>query len=115
MHSLSHRSHLASLLVVIVVTACNTDTIATSSDVSAGTKAPAYSAGAASAQEVAALNAVLAGNAEAITVAPSVVPPGAPLTPFVEARLFAIANVAMHDALNAIEPHYDRYADTGPI
>jgi hypothetical protein len=43
------------------------------------------------------------------------VPPGAPLAPFIEARLYAIANVAMHDALNAITPRFARYADTGPI
>lgn len=40
---------------------------------------------------------------------------GAPLAPFIEARLYAIANVAMHDALNAITPRFTRYADTGPI
>jgi hypothetical protein len=43
------------------------------------------------------------------------VPPGAPLAPFIEARLYAIANVAMHDALNAISPLFTRYADTGPV
>jgi hypothetical protein len=37
------------------------------------------------------------------------------LPPFIEARLYAIANIAMHDALNAIVPRFDRYADTGPI
>jgi hypothetical protein len=63
----------------------------------------------------AALEAVNAGNAQAIASAPDLVPPGAPLAPFIEARLYAIANVAMHDALNAIEPRFARYADTGPI
>jgi hypothetical protein len=29
--------------------------------------------------------------------------------------MYAIANVAMHDALNAITPRFARYADTGPI
>jgi hypothetical protein len=43
------------------------------------------------------------------------VPPGAPLAPFIEARLYAIANVAMHDALNAVTPRFARYADTGPV
>ncbi|MBK8249660.1 MAG: vanadium-dependent haloperoxidase [Gemmatimonadetes bacterium] len=61
------------------------------------------------------LAAVLAANAQAIAAAPSLVPPGAPLAPFVEARLYAIANVAIHDALNAIRPRYARYADVGPV
>ncbi|MEO5590782.1 MAG: vanadium-dependent haloperoxidase [Gemmatimonadaceae bacterium] len=67
------------------------------------------------AQAVAALQAVLAGNAQAVAAAPSLVPPGAPLAPFIEARLYAIANVAMHDALNAIVPRFERYADAGPV
>ena len=29
--------------------------------------------------------------------------------------MYAIANVAMHDALNAIVPRFERYADSGPI
>jgi hypothetical protein len=57
----------------------------------------------------------MAGNAQAVAAAPALVPPGAPLAPFVEARLYAIANVAMHDALNAIVPRFARYADTGPV
>lgn len=60
------------------------------------------------------LQAVLAANAQIVRSAPSLVPPGAPLAPFIEARLYAIANVAVHDALNAIEPRFARYADTGP-
>ena len=67
------------------------------------------------AEESAALLAVRAGNEQSILAAPTLVPPGAPLAPFVEARLYAIANVAMHDALNAIIPRYARYADTGPL
>jgi hypothetical protein len=63
----------------------------------------------------AALRAVMAGNAQSVIAAPDLVPPGAPLPPFIEARLYAIANVAMHDALNAIVPRFERYADTGPI
>lgn len=62
-----------------------------------------------------ALEAIFAGNAQSIAAAPSLVPPGVPLAPFIEARLYAIANVAMHDALNAITPRFARYADTGPI
>ncbi|MES2521584.1 MAG: vanadium-dependent haloperoxidase [Gemmatimonadota bacterium] len=64
---------------------------------------------------LAARDAVLAGNAQGLLAAPSLVPPGAPLPPFVEARLYAIVNVAMHDALNAIVPRFDRYADEGPM
>ena len=67
------------------------------------------------ADERAALLAVRAGNAQSIVAAPALVPAGAPLAPFVEARLYAITNVAIHDALNAITPRYARYADTGPI
>jgi hypothetical protein len=63
----------------------------------------------------AALDAVLAGNAQSIAAAPTLVPPGAPLAPFIEARLHAIANIAMHDALNAIIPRFERYADDGGI
>jgi hypothetical protein len=67
------------------------------------------------AAESAALLAVRSGNEQSILAAPALVPPGVPLAPFVEARLYAIANVAMHDALNAILPRYARYADTGPL
>ena len=35
------------------------------------------------------------------------------LPPFVEAVVYALANTAMHDALNAIHPRYARYAHTG--
>ncbi len=61
------------------------------------------------------LAAVLSGNAQAVDAAPTLVPVGAPLPPFVEARLYAIANTAIHDALNGVRPRYDRYADTGPV
>lgn len=67
------------------------------------------------AAESAALLAVRSGNAQSVLAAPALVPPGVPLTPFIEARLYAITNVAMHDALNAIIPRYARYADVGPI
>ncbi len=36
------------------------------------------------------------------------------LPPFVEAVVYALANTAMHDALNTIRPRYARYAHTGP-
>ena len=63
----------------------------------------------------AALDAVLAGNAQSILAAPTLVDVGKPLPPFVEARLYAIVNVAMHDALNGIKPEFARYADHGAI
>jgi hypothetical protein len=63
----------------------------------------------------AALEAVLAANSQAVDAAPYLVPPGVPLPPFVEARLYAIASVAVHDALNAIVPRFERYADDGPV
>ncbi len=62
-----------------------------------------------------ALQMVRSGNEQLIAAAPTLVPLGAPLPPFVEARLYAIGNVAMHDALNAIVPRFERYADTGPL
>ncbi len=55
--------------------------------------------------------AVLEWNALTVTVAPTLSPNG-PLAPFVEARLYAITNVAMHDALNGVHGRYARYADT---
>ena len=61
-----------------------------------------------------ALAAVRTGNAQSIAAAPTLVPPGAPLAPFIEARLYAIANIAMHDAINGVIPRFARYADTGP-
>jgi hypothetical protein len=61
------------------------------------------------------LDAVFAGNAQGIAAAPTLVPPGAPLAPFIEARLYAIANIAMHDALNGVVPRFARYADDGVI
>ena len=63
----------------------------------------------------AALAAVFAGNAEAVAAQPTLAPPGNPVDPWNEARLYAITNVAMHDALNAVRPEYARYADTGPV
>ena len=113
MYSRRHDRYFVPLLAIAVAAACSSDTIATSPG--ATLDSPAYSAGAATPQETAALNAVLAGNAESIAAAPGLVPPGAPLAPFVEARLFAIANVAMHDALNAIVPRFERYADNGAV
>jgi len=105
-----------SILVAVVTTACNTDSVPTvtaPADLVAG---PVYERGGVPHRQAqAALDAVMDGNAQSIAAAPALVPPGAPLAPFIEARLYAIANVAMHDALNAIVPRFERYADTGPV
>ena len=50
-----------------------------------------------------------------VAAGPALVPQGAPLAPFVEARLYAIASVAMHDALNGVVSRFARYADNGPV
>jgi hypothetical protein len=63
----------------------------------------------------AALAAVRAGNEQSILASPTLRPPGVPVAPFIEARLYAIANVAMHDALNGVTPRYARYTDNGPV
>jgi hypothetical protein len=67
------------------------------------------------AKMVAALDAVRAGNQQSIIAAPSLVPAGVPLAPFIEARLYAVTNIAMHDALNSVIPRFARYADNGAI
>ncbi len=67
-----------------------------------------------SADAAAALSAVLDGNEQAIASAHFLAGPG-PLPPFVESRLYAIANVAMHDAINGIVPRFERYADNGAV
>jgi hypothetical protein len=58
---------------------------------------------------------VLAGNQQAIASAHFLVPDGVPLPPFIESRMYAIANVAMHDAINGIVPRFERYADNGAV
>src|SRR5688572_10243587 len=103
------RSFTRSLrvLVTVVAAACTTDSPVDPSDLSV---VPVSEVGGVPrAQATAALAAVIAGNTQSIAAAPSLVPPGAPLAPFIEARLYAIANVAMHDALNAIVPRFERY------
>ena len=104
--------HLGLLLVGVATFACG-EPPTTPAAVS---PAPGMLAGARwpRADESAALLAVRSGNEQGVLAAPTLVPPGVPLTPFIEARLYAIANVAMHDALNAIIPRYARYADAGP-
>jgi hypothetical protein len=106
----------AALIVAIIAsTACSPDSPASITAASDPDIPAANMAGIPNPQASAALAAVAAGNTQAVDAAPSLVPPGAPLAPFVEARLYAISNVAMHDALNAIVPRFERYADTGPI
>lgn len=99
-------------LIISSATACSSDSVPSVTEV----PGPAAIVGGVPNNEAAAaLRAVIAGNAQAIAAAPSLVPPGAPLAPFIEARLYAIANVAMHDALNAIVPRFERYADAGAL
>jgi hypothetical protein len=38
-----------------------------------------------------------------------------PYPPMIESRIYAMVNVAMHDALNTIEPRYERYALTTDV
>jgi hypothetical protein len=110
-HSLSRRA-LVTALVLTVVSACSPESVPDPTQ----SLSPSFGHSAVpTGDAAAALDAVLSGNAQGIAAAPSLVPPGVPLAPFVEARLYAIANIAMHDALNAIVPRYDRYADDGPI
>lgn len=114
MRVLLTRSAALLLLVVVVSTACSPD----------GSRGSALPTGlidlrnrsvGATTDRFTTLDAVRDVNAQLVAVAPALAPPGAPLAPFVEARLFAIGNVAVHDALNAISPRYERYADRGPI
>jgi hypothetical protein len=98
---------------ITLIAACSTDS---GTEVTGIPRTPAMTAGGVpQAEASAALHAVLSGNAQAVAAAPFLVPPGAPLAPFIEARLYAIAAIAMHDALNAIVPRFERYADTGTI
>ncbi len=107
----SRRALLA--VAIIFGSACSPDKAPT---ITAPDDGPAAIVGGVpNSEAAAALSAVMGGNAQAVEAAPSLVPPGAPLAPFIEARLYAIANVAMHDALNAVVPRFERYADTGPI
>ena len=116
MHCRTHPGFIIPVLAVALATACSPDRIVTTPDASGSMASPVYSAGGVpNARQAAARDAVLAGNTEALAATPALFPPGAPVAPFVEARLFAIANVAMHDALNSIVPRFERYADTGPL
>jgi hypothetical protein len=112
-----HRSlltrTLSGLFVVALTAGCSPDS--TPAIVAPLALDPVHAGGVSPADAAAALDAVMAGNAQTIAAAPSLVPPGAPLAPFIESRLYAISNVAMHDALNAIVPRFERYADVGAI
>src|SRR3981081_2805703 len=115
----THRApghRLPWLLVVVLALACSPESTPTTTEPLGPAISQAGTASASRRADVARrLPPGFAGNAQSVAAAPSLVPPGAPLAPFVEARLYAIANVAMHDALNAITPRFGRYADTGPI
>jgi hypothetical protein len=105
----------ASVLLSALVVACGTDPTGTGAPTRHSGLVPNNRQQLPHAEASAALAAVVAGNAQSVAAAPALVPPGAPLAPFIEARLYGIANVAMHDALNAVIPRFARYADTGPI
>ncbi|MDB4915741.1 MAG: hypothetical protein JWM95_3385, partial [Gemmatimonadetes bacterium] len=110
------RHALPWLLIVVMALACSPESTPTTTEPLVLSPSQGGNASASRrADGTRALSAVFAGNAQAVAAAPSLVPPGAPLAPFIEARLYAIANVAMHDALNATNPRFARYADTGPI
>jgi len=108
------RTLTAALLSALVV-ACGTDPTSTGSASPHADRASNSRQRLPHAEATVALAAIVAGNAQSVAAAPALVPPGAPLAPFIEARLYGIANVAMHDALNAVIPRFARYADTGPI
>jgi len=107
------RTLTAALLSALV--ACGTDPTSTGSASPHADRASNSRQRLPHAEATVALAAIVAGNAQSVAAAPALVPPGAPLAPFIEARLYGIANVAMHDALNAVIPRFARYADTGPI
>jgi membrane-associated phospholipid phosphatase len=89
--------------------------LACSGKVDAPLTEPSISASSGSSARVGAANdAVLRWNALSLTLAPSLSPNG-PLAPFVEAKLYAITNVAIHDALNGVHARYRRYADHGAV
>jgi hypothetical protein len=115
MSSRAHPWHTVAILVIALSVACGPDAMPTNRAIAGPPRSPAGDVGGVPHDRAAAaLDAVRAGNAQAIAAAPALVPPGAPLAPFVESRLYAMANVAMHDALNAVVPRFERYADTGP-
>jgi hypothetical protein len=108
------RSIISAMLVIGIAAACNPDTPTGVRSTETGIPVSQLG-GVRHSDAQAALDAVNAGNAQMIATAPRLVPPGAPLAPFVEARLYAVTTIAMHDALNAIIPRFERYADTGPV
>ncbi|MCC7002551.1 MAG: vanadium-dependent haloperoxidase [Gemmatimonadaceae bacterium] len=110
---MSRRPWFAAVLVLLTA-ACGGTADERPFAPTAPTEAMAEHRGA-SAADAAVRDAVMSGNAQAIAAAAALVPPGVPLPPFVESRLYAIANVAMHDALNSVRPEYERYADNAAI
>ena len=100
------RTAIQAMLGVLVIAAC-------SSTADAPLVAPASIDANARVSEQdgnVARTAVFRWNALSQSLSPSLSPNGSP-TPWVEARLSAITNVAMHDALNGVRARYDRYAD----
>ncbi|HEV7838987.1 MAG TPA: vanadium-dependent haloperoxidase, partial [Gemmatimonadaceae bacterium] len=110
----ARRSFVPLLLLSLLAVACSPDSMQTTT-APPGPALDRVASTSSRADRARALEAVFAGNAQSIAAAPALVPPGVPLAPFIEARLYAIANIAMHDALNGIAPRFDRYADAGAI
>ena len=102
------------LLLAVLLAACGRDATTSIGPLATSRSADADVSAAGRGPRTAALAAVFAGNAEAVAAEPTLAPPGNPVDPWNEARLYAITNLAMHDALNAVEPRYERYADSGP-
>jgi membrane-associated phospholipid phosphatase len=105
------RAALVTMSLAVFAVACS-DSRTTPTDVTADLSSRVGANAEAHARS--ARNAVLEWNALAVTVAPTLSPNG-PLPPFVEARLYAITNVSMHDALNGVKDRYTRYADAAGI
>ena len=78
MRSRTQAGYTIVLLAAVVATACNPDRIVTTPGSSGSMETPVYSAGGVpNAQQEAARDAVLAGNATAVAAAPALFPPGA--------------------------------------
>ncbi|MBL8980703.1 MAG: hypothetical protein JNL26_00870, partial [Gemmatimonadetes bacterium] len=104
----AHRVRAFPIVLAVLVAACGSDpTVPFDRSLDPGASTAADVSPAAVPELV---SSVLSANAQAIAAAGFLVPPGVPLPPFVEARLYAMANVAIHDALNAIQPRYESYA-----
>ena len=90
MRSIANSRQVGTALLAFAVASCSPDTLTSSRSSDAATPV-GQRGGITHDNAQAALDAVNAANAHAIAVAPSLVDPGLPLAPFVEARLYSIA------------------------